>query len=108
MCTAFATQVCLFDLAFGCRVQELDNLLKLCDSLRAKYDDLDAHVRKWENPDEITVEDVPKKIEEAQVRKRRVRIACDVVDFGSCMNTRNSPDVCVTGGVVSAGIQVAS
>lgn len=48
-------------------LQELDGLLKLCDSMRSKMTDMEREITKWEATDEVNVEDLSKKIEDTKV-----------------------------------------
>ncbi|XP_055333361.1 dystrophin-like isoform X2 [Paramacrobiotus metropolitanus] len=51
---------------------ELDNLLKLCETVRPKLDDLERESNKWESTDEVNLEDLNKRLEEA--KKFKVKI----------------------------------
>ena len=42
-------------------------MLKLCDTVREKLDELHADCNKWELPDDVNIDDLPKKIEESKV-----------------------------------------
>ncbi|OQV19328.1 Dystrophin [Hypsibius exemplaris] len=51
---------------------ELDSLLKLCEAARVKTEDLRTESNKWEDTDEVPVDDLSKKVDDAKKFKSKV------------------------------------